>query len=83
MPSESDLRRQEQRVNVLREVNAGDTLGPPQDDDPARMRKFELSRKRFPAALIDHMITEKLIAADDERGVIITTAGERFLHRYR
>lgn len=84
MPNESDLFWRRQCVEVLREVTAGDTLGPPQDQDTAqKLRKFELSGNLYPEALIDRMIAEKLLRADDERGVAMAAAGSRFFYRYR
>ena len=84
MPNESDRLWQLQYVKVLREVTAGDTLGPAQDHDVAQpMRKFELSGNLYPAALLDRMIAEKLLVVDDERGVIMASAGSSFLYRYR
>lgn len=82
--SKSEIHWQQQCVKVLREVTAGDTLGPPQDQGAARpMRKFELSGNLDPAALIDRMIAEKLLDLDDERGVAMAASGVRFLYRYR
>jgi len=84
MPNESDLHRQQQYVKVLREVTAGDTLGPPQDDYRGQtIRKFELSGNLYPVALINRMIAENLLDADEERGVIITAEGQRFFNQYR
>jgi len=84
MPSESELYRQQQYVKVLREVTAGDNLGPSTDDDSApATRQFEMSRKAFPAALIDQMIAEKLLAPNGERGVVVGPKGERFFTRNR
>jgi len=69
---------------VLREVTAGDTLGPPQDHDTNQtIRQFELSGKLFPVALINRMIAENLLDADEERGVIVTAEGQRFFFQYR
>ena len=84
MPSESELYFQQQYVKVLREVTSGDNLGPSTDDDatPAT-RKFEMSRKAFPAALIDQMIAEKLLAPNRERGVVVGPRGERYFSRNR
>ncbi len=84
MPNESDLHRQQQYVKVLREVTAGDTLGPPQDDHTGQaIRRFELSGNLYPVALIDRMIAENLLDVDEERGVIMAAKGERFFHQYR
>jgi len=84
MPDESDLYRQQQYVKVLREVTAGDTLGPPQDDDNHHsIRKFELSGNLFPVELIDRMIAESLLVSNEDRGVIMAAAGERFFFRHR
>lgn len=84
MPNESDLHRQQQYVKVLRDVTAGDTLGPPQDDDTnPTSRKFELSRNLYPVPLINRMIAENLLEADEERGVIVTAEGQRFFNKYR
>jgi len=85
VPSESDdVIWQQRYVKVLRELTAGDTLGPPEDHGEARnMRKFELSGNLYPAALIDRMIAEKLLRVDDERGVAMTAEGPRFFNRHR
>jgi len=84
MPNESDLHRQQQYVKVLREVTAGDTLGPPQDDYTGQtIRKFELSGNLYPVALINRMIAENLLDVDEERGVIMAAEGQRFFHQYR
>lgn len=84
MPDESDVYRQQQYVKVLREVTAGDTLGPAYDDDTHRsIRKFELSGNPFPVKLIDRMIAERLLVSNGDRGVVIAAAGERFFFRYR
>jgi hypothetical protein len=84
VPSESELLRRQQYVKVLREVTAGDTLGPPQDHDKGEtIRKFELSGKHFPVALIDQMIAENLLDADEERGVIVAAEGKRFFNQHR
>ena len=84
MPNESDLHRQQQYVKVLREVTAGDTLGPPQDGDSGTtIRKFELSGNLYPVALINRMIAENLLDADEERGVIMAAEGQRFFYQYR
>ena len=84
MPNESDLLWQRHCVKVLREVTAGDTLGPPAVHDTAQnMRKFELSGNHYSGALIDRMIAEKLLRVDDERGVAMVAKGARFLFRYR
>jgi hypothetical protein len=84
IPSESDVHRQQQYVKVLREVTAGDTLGPPEDDSTnGAVRRFELSGNRFAAALIDRMIADNLLDTDGERGVIVTAKGERYFTQHR
>ena len=85
MANKDDLLWKRQCVKVLVEVNAGDTLGLPEDsDDTAQtMRKFELSGNLYPEALIDRMIADKLLRADDELGVAMAAAGPRFLTQYR
>ena len=84
MPNESDLRRQQQYVKVLREVTAGDTLGPPQDDCMGRTtRRFELSGNLYPVALINRMIADNLLDVDEKRGVIMAAEGQRFFYQYR
>lgn len=84
MPDKSNLYRQQQYVKVLREVTAGDTLGPPHDDDTHQnIRKFELSGNLFPVKLIDRMIAERLLVSNDDRGVIMAAAGERFFFQHR
>lgn len=84
MPNESDLNRRQQYVKVLRDVTSGDTLGPPQDHDTNQTgRKFELSGNLYPVPLIDRMIAENLLDADEERGVIIAPEGQRFFNQYR
>ena len=84
MPNESDLYRQQQYPKVLRDVTAGDTLGPPEDHQTSQtIRKCELSGNIYPAALIDRMIAENLLDVDEERGVAITARGQRFFDKYR
>ena len=85
MANEDDLLWKRQCVKVLVEVNAGDTLGLPEDsDDTAQtMRKFEMSGHLYPVELIDRMIVEKLLGVDEERGVIMGAAGPRFFNQYR
>ena len=84
MPNESDLHRQQQYVKVLREVTAGDTLGPPQDHYTNQTsRKFELSGNFYPVALINQMIAENLLDADEERGVVMAAEGHRFYNQHR
>ncbi len=84
MPTESDLNRRQQYVKVLRDVTSGDTLGPPQDHDTNQTgRKFELSGNLYPVPLINRMIAENLLDADEERGVIIAPEGQRFFNQYR
>ena len=69
---------------MLREVTAGDTLGPPQDDyTDQTIRKFELSGNLYPVELINRMIAENLLDVDEERGVIMTAQGQRFFYQYR
>ncbi|MGD8817568.1 MAG: hypothetical protein PVJ51_10300 [Acidobacteriota bacterium] len=69
---------------MLREVTAGDSLGPLEEtpEGPA-LRRFELSRIAFPAALVDRMIAERMLTTDGERGVAITAHGQRFFTRHR
>ena len=84
MPNEPDLHRQQQYVKVLREVTAGDTLGPPQDDDTNQtVRKFELSGHVFPVTLIDQMVAEHLLDRNEDRGVVMVAKGEQFFFRHR
>ena len=84
MPNEPNLHRQQQYVKVLREVTAGDTLGPPQDDDTNQtVRKFELSGHVFPVALIDRMVAEHLLDRNEDRGVVMVAKGEQFFFRHR
>ena len=84
MPNEFDLHRQQQYIKVLREVTAGDTLGPPQDDYTGQTtRRFELSGNLYPVALINGMIAENLLDVDEERGVIMAAEGQRFFYQYR
>jgi len=84
IPNDSDLRRQQQYVKVLREVTSGDSLGPP-ETSPANqaVRKFAMSGRFFPVALIDQMIAGHLLDPDRERGVIATAEGRRFFNRLR
>jgi hypothetical protein len=84
LPNETDLNRYRQYTKVLCEVTAGDTLGPPQANDTDQAcRQFELSGNLYPAALIDRMIAEKLLAPNTDRGVIMGAEGERFYNRHR
>ena len=84
IPIESDLRQQQQYVKVLREVVAGDTLGPPENHPTSQIgRRFQMSGNLFPGALIDRMIAAKLLDSDGERGVIATAEGQRFFTRHR
>lgn len=80
----ADREREQQYVRVLREVTAGDSLGPLEEtpEGPA-LRRFELSGIAFPAALVERMIAERMLAADGERGVVITAQGQRFFTRHR
>ena len=82
--NESDLHRQQQYVKVLREVTAGDTLGPPENDDTNQaVRRFEMSGHLFSVALVDRMIAAGLLDSDGGRSVIITAEGQRFFTRHR
>lgn len=84
IPNDSDVHRQQEYVKVLREVTAGDTLGPPeQHRSDQAVRSFELSGKRFAVALIDRMIAASLLDRDGERGVVETDEGRRFFNQHR
>jgi hypothetical protein len=69
---------------VLREVVAGDSLGPSEETpEGSALRRFELSGIAFPTALVDRMIAERMLTTDGERGVVITAQGQRFFTRHR